>query len=77
MLRPAPVVGGAELAAGIMVPDYTVLPARGVYRPIWRYPPSTLALDPSCHLVHGLGVAGSYAIPDHRRDGVPRSDTST
>jgi uncharacterized membrane protein YagU involved in acid resistance len=50
-----PTFGGAVWGAG-----YVVLPAMKLYKPIWEYPPQTLALDLSYHLVYGLGVAGVF-----------------
>jgi hypothetical protein len=42
--------------------DYAVLPAMKIYKPVWKYPASTLAVDLVRHLVYGAGVAGAYAL---------------
>jgi hypothetical protein len=46
--------------------DYAILPAMKIYKPAWRYPASTLAIDLGRHLVYGAGVAGTYALLDRR-----------
>jgi hypothetical protein len=58
---------GAAWGAVVWSSDYALLPAMGIYRPAWRYPASTLALDLGRHLAYGLGVAGTYALLEHRR----------
>jgi hypothetical protein len=40
---------------------YTVLPASGIYRPIWEYDATTLAKDASAHGVFGA-VAAAVAL---------------
>jgi hypothetical protein len=42
--------------------DYAVLPAMKIYKPAWRYPASTLAVDLVRHLAYGAGVAGAFAL---------------
>jgi hypothetical protein len=42
--------------------DYAVLPSMKIYKPPWKYPASTLALDLVRHLAYGAGVAGAYAL---------------
>jgi hypothetical protein len=46
--------------------DYALLPAMKIYKPAWRYPASTLAIDLGRHLAFGAGVAGAYALLDRR-----------
>jgi hypothetical protein len=41
---------------------YAVLPALGVYRPIWEYDLETLWKDLSAHLVFGLATAGAFRV---------------
>jgi hypothetical protein len=53
------------LAFGLLVwsSDYVVLPAVGIYEPIWRYDRATLAKDLSAHLVYGVTTdAGLRAL---------------
>jgi hypothetical protein len=40
--------------------SYVILPAAGVYRPIWEYDLRTLWQDFSAHLVYGLGTAAAF-----------------
>ena len=42
--------------------DYAVLPAMKIYKPAWKYPASTLAVDLVRHLAYGAGVAGAHAL---------------
>jgi len=39
-----------------------VLPAAGLYRPIWEYDRKTLADDLSAHLVYGLTTAAVFRV---------------
>lgn len=57
------IVGGG-LLWGLIVwsSSYVVLPAAGVYKPIWRYDLTTLAKDLSAHLAFGLGTATAFAL---------------
>ncbi len=48
----APVVWGSS---------YVVLPALGVYKPIWKYDAKTLWQDFSAHLAYGAVTTGTYA----------------
>jgi hypothetical protein len=51
---------GLPFALGVWATGYAVLPALGVYKPIWEYDRKTLAKDLSAHLVYGLGTAMAY-----------------
>jgi hypothetical protein len=51
---------GLPFALGVWATGYAVLPALGVYKPIWEYDTKTLAKDLSAHLVYGLGTAMAY-----------------
>lgn len=55
-----PLRHGLAFGTGVFGAAYVVLPAMRIYDPIWRYRPTTLALDLSQHLVYGVGVAGAY-----------------
>ena len=46
--------------AGVWSAGYVVLPALGVYRPIWEYDLKTLGKDLSAHLVFGVGTAAAF-----------------
>lgn len=59
-----PVVSGVALTSGVMVADYTMLPAMKLYDPPWEYDGPTLARDFASHLVHGLAIAAAYRALD-------------
>ena len=48
---------GALFGVGVWATSYVVLPAAGLYQPIWQYAPRILAKDLSAHLVYGLSTA--------------------
>ncbi len=59
---------GVPFGVGVMATDYTVLPAAGLYRPIWKYDRRTLAQDLSAHLAYGLSTAAVFRLlSDDRR----------
>jgi hypothetical protein len=60
-------VAGTLWGSVVWSSGYALLPAMKVYKPAWKYPPGTLALDLGRHLVYGLGVAGTYALLERRR----------
>ena len=51
---------GVPFGAGVWASGYAVLPALGVYRPIWEYDLETLGKDLSAHLVFGVGTAAAF-----------------
>ncbi len=53
---------GLPFGAGVWATGYAVLPALGVYRPIWEYDVETLAKDLSAHLVYGIGTAAAFRV---------------
>ena len=57
----SPVATGLALGTGVWAAAYAALVPLGIYGEPWRYPPQELALDPSYHVVYGLGVATAYA----------------
>jgi hypothetical protein len=42
--------------------SYVILPAAGLYQPIWEYDRRTLARDLSAHLVYGLSTAAAFDL---------------
>jgi Protein of unknown function (DUF1440) len=48
---------GLLFGATVWTSGYVVLPAAGLYEPIWKYDAKTLAKDLSAHLVYGLSTA--------------------
>jgi hypothetical protein len=53
---------GLPFGAGVWATGYAVLPAFGVYRPIWEYDLETLAKDLRAHLVYGVGTAAALRV---------------
>ena len=51
---------GLLFGTGVWAAGYAILPAFGVYRPIWEYDLETLGKDLSAHLVFGVVTAGAY-----------------
>ena len=51
---------GVPFAVGVWGSGYAVLPAAGLYEPIWEYDATTLARDLSAHLVFGLTTAAAF-----------------
>jgi hypothetical protein len=56
-LRAPRVLYGLPFGASVWAGGYVVLPAAGLYEPIWHYDAKTLAKDLSAHLVYGLATA--------------------
>ncbi len=53
---------GLPFGAAVWATGYVVLPAGGLYKPIWAYDAATLAKDLSAHLAYGAGTGASFAI---------------
>jgi hypothetical protein len=58
---------GLPFGAGVWGSGYVVLPAMGLYQPIWTYDRRTLANDLSAHLVYGLTTAATFRALSPRR----------
>ena len=58
---------GVPFGAGVWGSGYVVLPAAGLYQPIWEYDRRTLANDLSAHLVYGLTTAAVFRALSPRR----------
>jgi hypothetical protein len=54
--------GGLVFGTGLWASSYAQLVPMGLYEPPWKYPPKTLALDLSYHLVYGAAVAAAYRL---------------
>lgn len=50
---------GPLFGTAVFLSGYLVLPATGLYRPIWEYDATTLAKDWAAHLVYGTATAGA------------------
>jgi hypothetical protein len=61
-LRTQRIIYGLPFGAGVWASGYAVLPAAGVYKPIWEYDRKTLADDLSAHLVYGLATALAFRL---------------
>jgi uncharacterized membrane protein YagU involved in acid resistance len=53
---------GIPFGAIVWASGYVVLPAAGLYKPIWEYDRATLAKDLSAHLVYGVGTATALRL---------------
>lgn len=53
---------GMAYGTAIWGASYVILPRLQIYEPITAYPPSSLAIDLSYHLVYGVGVASAFAL---------------
>ena len=51
---------GLPFGAGVWATSYVVLPAGGLYKPIWEYDAQTLAKDLSGHLAYGAGTGLTF-----------------
>jgi uncharacterized protein DUF1440 len=52
---------GLAFGTAVWGTDYVVLPAAGIYQPIWKYDLETLWKDLSAHLVYGAGTAAAFS----------------
>ena len=55
---------GLPFGTSVWAISYAVLPAAGLYKPIWEYDRDTLAKDLTAHLVYGLGTAAAFFLTD-------------
>lgn len=53
---------GLPFGAAVWAGGYVVLPALGVYKPIWKYDLQTLRKDLSTHLVFGATTATAFSF---------------
>jgi hypothetical protein len=53
---------GAPFGAGVWATSYVVLPAAGLYKPLWHYDARVLAKDLGAHLVYGLTTAAVFRL---------------
>ncbi len=53
---------GPPFGAAVWISGYVVLPAFGVYKPIWKYDLETLGKDLSAHLVFGTATAAAFGL---------------
>lgn len=69
--RPSPWLG-VPFGAAVWTTAYLALPEAGLYEPIWKYSPRTLAEDLSAHLLFGLGTGTCFWLTGRpRRAGAP------
>jgi hypothetical protein len=52
---------GLPFGTAVWLTGYAVLPAAGLYKPIWQYDATVLAKDLSGHLVYGAGTGLAFA----------------
>jgi hypothetical protein len=61
--RPTPHAGyGLPFGAALWATSYVVLPAAGLYKPIWDYDAQTLAWDLAGHLAYGAGTGVTFRL---------------
>ncbi len=53
---------GLPFGAVVWITGYIVLPAGGLYQPIWKYDAKTLAGDLSAHLAYGAGTGAAFRL---------------
>lgn len=53
---------GLPFGAAVWVGDYVILPAVGLYKPIWEYDAKTLTDDLGAHLVFGVATAATLRV---------------
>lgn len=56
------VLYGLPFGASVWTGSYVILPAIGLYKPIWEYDLTTLAKDLSAHLLYGSVTAGTLRL---------------
>jgi uncharacterized membrane protein YagU involved in acid resistance len=54
------VLAGVPFGVVVWASGYVVLPAAGLYQPIWKYDAKTLASDLSGHLAYGAGTGAAF-----------------
>jgi hypothetical protein len=57
--EPSPLYG-LPFGAAVWAAGYVILPAAGIYQPIWKYDAKTLARDLSGHLAYGAGTGAAF-----------------
>jgi hypothetical protein len=53
---------GLPFGAVVWASGYAVLPAAGLYQPIWEYDAATLAKDLAAHLAFGAGTGAAFWV---------------
>jgi hypothetical protein len=53
---------GLPFGTAVWLTGYAVLPAAGLYQPIWKYSATVLAKDLSGHLVYGAGTGIAFTV---------------
>jgi uncharacterized membrane protein YagU involved in acid resistance len=62
---------GLAFGAAVWATGYIILPAGGLYKPIWDYDSKTLARDLSAHLAYGAGTGAAFWLPVAGARGTP------
>jgi hypothetical protein len=57
--RPNPLYG-VPFGATVWISGYVLLPAAGLYKPIWKYDAKTLTEDLTAHLAYGAGTGAAF-----------------
>ena len=53
---------GLPFGAAVWATGYVILPAGGLYKPIWDYDAKTLAWDLSAHLTYGASTGATFGL---------------
>jgi hypothetical protein len=53
---------GLPFGAAVWASGYVILPAAGLYQPIWKYDAKTLAWDLAGHLAYGAGTGITFLL---------------
>jgi len=57
-------LGLLPFGAAVWAGGYVILPAAGLYQPIWKYDAQTLAWDLAGHLAYGAGTGITFLLLD-------------
>lgn len=61
-VRKPRLVYGLAFGTAVWSAGYAVLPMAKLYKPIWQYDRTTLAIDLGAHLAYGVGTAVAFAL---------------
>jgi hypothetical protein len=59
---------GLPFGAAVWAAGYVILPAAGLYKPIWEYDTQTLVWDLAGHLAYGAGTGIAFLLLDKALD---------
>jgi uncharacterized membrane protein YagU involved in acid resistance len=68
---PRPAVTAGAFGPAVWGSSYVLMPALGVYQPIWKYDAKTLLQDFSAHVVYGTTTVAVFAVLNTRQRNSP------